>query len=292
MKVLVTGGSGFLGGYIVEGLERRGIDVHIFDFVVPPFGTGAKVIIGDIAEGLLDLGSDYDAIFHCAGILGTSVTFDRVERTERVNVIGTIKVLEKFRQGPLILQPNAIDQWLNPYMTSMIARERYGLMYRKEFGTRFVSVRLAHAYGPRQSTSQGKAVPGFILNAVENKPLLIYGDGSTVMNLAYGEDLAEYMIGLLWENIEADIVTALSYDDITVIDLAEKIIGLVGSESEIRFVPMRRGQPQRVEYRYSDLVESPVIVSGSVSLDEGLIKTIEWYKEKLKLFTTVPVHGD
>lgn len=292
MKVLVTGGSGFLGGYIVEGLERRGIDVHIFDCTINPFETRAIVTIGDITGDLSALDSDYNAVFHCAGILGTSLTFDRVEQTERVNTLGTIKVLEKFKQGPLILQPNVIDQWLNPYMTSMIARERYGLMYRKEFGTRYVSVRLAHAYGPRQSTSQGKAVPKFILSAIQNKPLFVYGDGSTVMNLAYGEDLAEYMIGLLWEDTGADVVTALSHDDMTVIDLARKIVDLTDSESEIRFAPMRRGQPQHVEYRYADLVENPVIVSGSVSLDEGLIKTIEWYKEKLKLFTTIPAHGD
>ena len=115
---LVTGGYGFLGGHLVENLERRGYQVTILDAEDPgflySFRHKAEYIQADIREDI-PLECHFDVVFHCAGLLGTETLFNRVREAAEVNIIGTINVLEWGRVNPslFITQPNLLGEWLN-----------------------------------------------------------------------------------------------------------------------------------------------------------------------------------
>jgi UDP-glucose 4-epimerase len=284
MKILVTGGSGFIGGKLVQELEWQGHDVDICDVVHPPFKTMAKFYQKDICD-VLSLPLVYDTVYHCAGLLGTGRLFDYVVEAEGVNVIGMLRLLEWLKgSGVPIISVGLIDNWLNPYMLSKHHAESYGMMYYHTFGVRFTSLRFTHVYGPGQSVSQEKAVPTFVVQALRGEPLTIFGDGQSVMNLVFVRDAASILadaISLRLWGKALDI--AAGGGDIAVIDLAEKVIEIADSKSEIRFVPMRRGQPGTVRTPY-DIAEAAKFFdlhhSLATSLDLGLAETIEWYRAR------------
>ena len=176
-----------MGGHLVENLERRGYQVTILDAEDPgflySFRHKAEYIQADIREDI-PLECHFDVVFHCAGLLGTETLFNRVREAAEVNIIGTINVLEWGRVNPslFIIQPNLLGEWLNIYMISKHCAESIGLMYHKEFGSKYLSVRPSDIYGPRQRPDEKKAAPTFIECAERNLDIPIYGDGSSWVN--------------------------------------------------------------------------------------------------------------
>lgn len=305
MRILVIGGSGFVGSHLVELLLLRN-EVDVYD-IKPPWdnidpakcdtenlGIGPfterfnfRYFYGDICdinESYVNV-EDYDAIYHTAGIVGLEASFENVIETERVNVQGALCVLEwmknKHSVVPLI-QIGIMDTWANPYMLSKNQAERYGFMYYECFGIQYASIRFPHIYGPRQSLTAGKAVPNFITQALRNNDLTVFGGGESVMDLMYVTDAAKILLKSLHaDNIIGEKTDAVcDGESITVVDLAKLIIKLSGSKSKIRHLPMRVGQPGTVRTDFAeDKKNTSIMLDKYMGFGEGLLNTIQWYRE-------------
>ncbi len=294
MRILVTGGMGFLGSRIVKVLNSEYSyiydDLHILDNRIPTnsFDEGGVSVIsyleGDICDIIPKL-KPYDIVFHCAGLLGTETRFKDIVETERVNVMGTLAVLELQKTSGIIVHPGLTGKWLNPYMISKNTAERYGLMYRKWYNTRYVSVRPTDIYGEGQSVHQHKITPTFILNALQGEPLPVYGDGEYKVRMIYVDDIAHVMVGIGMKEVlmdeTVDATSLLPTNFIAVKDYAELIIDMTGSPSEVEYMPMRMGQPASVKTATVDVCQTgrlyDLLGFTETSLTDGLERTIDYY---------------
>lgn len=289
MKILITGGKGFIGSHLVDALLKQDHYVTIFDRSTHPtdyIGWEDVTQIQGTTEDIEQLSravSTTDYVFHLAGVLGTSETIDDIYSTVQANIIGSLNMLEilrKYRKSGLDITIGGIE-WLNPYAITKLAAEKFSLMYAKEFGLNIKVVRGLNTYGSRQKhTPVKKAVPNFILNALQNKPIEIYGDGEQIVDLVYVGDLVEVMIRAM--NYNGNIFHAIDAGTgkkITVNVLAETIIRLTDSKSKIHHIPMRRGEPlHSITLANTDTLKELNYIP-STPLEDGLIATIDWYRE-------------
>ena len=283
-KILVTGGSGFIASYLVEGLLKRGYDVTIFDIAEPKFTPNVSFIKGDITDRTeVDKAIEgKNVVFHYAGMLGTHETVENAYEVARINILGALNVFDAALKNKVkvfdVTKPN---YWRNPYTITKIAAEEFGLMYRDEFGLPVVLLRYFNIYGPRQKTDiYQKAVPTFILRALKNEPLEIFGDGTQGTDHLFVEDAIEATIKLFESGkIPEKAVEIGSGVEITVNEIAKKIIELTNSRSEIKYVPMRRGETEHTKIKADISYLRDIIgFTPKLSFDEGLSKTIDYYK--------------
>jgi nucleoside-diphosphate-sugar epimerase len=298
MKVLVTGGSGFMGGHIVQACEKRGYSVTILDVHKPAFFTDSEFFQGDITKPL-QCSEYFDIVFHAAGSLGTHTTFDRIEETFDTNIKGMISLMNWAKDRPVInndykaeqayeltypkprvINCGLIRDWLNPYMISKHTASKIGLMYNDRYGVDFLDIRMTVVYGPRQGWKEEKVVPTFILNALHDRTLRIFGDGSSMMNMMYVKDVANILVNCAIDDsiIKTGMMDLANPDgDISVIDFARKVKTLTNSTSIIHGGNMRPGQPGNVGVRYN-LTQLLKVPHSFRTLDEGLEPTISWYR--------------
>ena len=268
MKVLVTGGQGFIGSHVVDVLLGRGHGVTIFDRRLVRMPPAASFYLGDVrdAEALADAISLHEGVIHLAGVLGTSEMVTTPRESVEVNINGAINLYEGVR--------------------------RYGcravqitVMYNKEFGTKIAIVRGLNAYGERQKQAPvKKVVPNFILSALRDEPLVIFGDGEQLLDMIYVRDVAEILVRALEiDNGQyAQVMEAGSGDLVTANSLAESIVRISGSRSAITHVAMRAGEPDRSVTKGDPRTLTPIAYLPKFSLDEGLRRTIDWYRANPK----------
>lgn len=284
-RILVTGGSGFIASFLVEALLKRGYEVTIFDKDQPKFTPGVSFINGDITDRkkVAEAIDGQDAVFHYAGMLGTHETVERAYDAARINILGALNVFDAALKNKVkVLDVTKPNYWRNPYTITKIAAEEFGLMYRDEFGLPVVLLRYFNIFGPRQKTDiYQKAVPTFILEALKNEPLAIYGDGRQGTDHLFVEDAVEATIKIFESGLIPEKAIEIgSGIEVTVNEIAERIIKLTGSQSKIKYIPMRRGETAHTRIQADISYLSDVIgFKAKNSLDEGLLKTIEYYKK-------------
>lgn len=292
MKVLVTGGSGFIGSHVIDNLLKRGIVVTIFDrHVENRHHEDCNVFFGDIKnkESVLEAVNHCDAVIHLASLLGTQESVGASREFIEVNLLGSLNVFEACRFYEKRAVYIAIgNYWMNnPYSITKRGGARFALMYNKEFGTKIAIVRGLNAYGPRQKTGPVKKImPTFIMAALKNEPIIIYGDGEQIMDMIYVTDLAEILVrALLVEHKSYDMIieAGLGRNE-TVNYIANLIIKICGSKSKVEHVKMRPGEipGSVVKADTQTLKYVDCSVSEMVHLQEGIEKTVEWYRQGLK----------
>jgi UDP-glucose 4-epimerase len=290
MRVLVTGGSGFIGGFVVEKLASRGATPVVLDLVpprdlevAPPYRQG-DVRDPAVVERAV---AGCHAVVHLAGILGTDLTVDCPRETVETNLLGTLHVLESARRhGCRAVLINVGNDWDNPYTITKQAAVRFGLMYAREFGMPVTVIRAMNGYGPRQKADHTrKLVPTLVCAALRGEPLPVYGDGEQQVDLVYVEDVAELLVraALVPEPIRGQVEAATGRA-LTVNEVAERIRRLANPRVPIVHLPMRRGEPPR-----SRTVGDPLGAAqhfGYVPrtpVDEGLRRTVAWYRDRIAL---------
>jgi UDP-glucose 4-epimerase len=287
VKALVTGGSGFVGGALVDNLVKYGYDTSVFDKVEPKRRDVKfiKASINDLYR-LENAVEDVDVVFHAAGILGTDWLVDHIQESNRINVEGSLNVFELAREkGFRVVNLGLIPEWNSPYMITKNAAKQYGLVYNAHFGTDIRTVELAHAYGPKQKVAPvRKAIPNFIVNALLGEDLIVYGEKPfKFMDCLYVDDAADDL-RLIAENkdLKGEIIQLGCGKGISVDELAEKIIELTKSKSRLKYKPMRPGEPQgREAFIAADLTKWRKCFNqptSTISLDEGLRRSIAWYR--------------
>ncbi len=289
LKILVTGASGFIGKPLVKKLVDCRCEVLAFDKRRDDLDV--KFIQGDLRffdfDEILD---DVDIVFHLAGLLGTTELFHRVIEAEEVNVLGTLNLLESMRRKQVkrLIFSSKPNIWkYNVYTITKENCERYLEMYQKVYGFEVTIARLFNVYGPGEYLREyRKAIPYFIVSALRDEPIEVFGDGEQTLDPIYISDAVEALVKCA-EKKPRKIVEIGSSKPIKVKELAEKIIELTKSKSKIVYKPMRRGElGPKIVCANNDL-EKELGFKPKVRLEEGLKATIEWYKKHLDEFREI-----
>ena len=302
MKVLITGGNGFIGRHTRAELHACGYEVLVFDRH-DHYSSLDEFFLGDIRDAVAvnEAMAHSDAWIHLAGVLGTAETIANPRPAAETNVLGGLNVLEAAAQYGLPGVNIAVGNWWmnNTYAITKNSVERFSRMFVKERGLPVTNVRALNAYGPLQSVAQPygnskvrKIMPSFVCRALLGHPIEIYGDGEQIMDMIYVQDVATVLVNALEATINngalPETIEAGTGRPTTVNFIAEAVqktaLELYGVESEIRHLPMRSGEPDRsVVLANTDmLVDYDIIDPNSLlSLEEGLVPTAEYFMEYL-----------
>ncbi len=266
MRVLITGGAGFIGSHIAEQLQGQA-DVRVLDNLRSGYrhnlaGLQVEFMEGSILDrGLLDramAGVDY--VFHLA-MISVPESMLKPAECEEVNSIGTLNVLAAavrakvkklcfstsaaiYGDNPVVpKREEMIPEPKSPYAVTKLAGEYYGAMYTREHGLPTACLRYFNVFGPRQdpASAYAAAVPIFIAKAIRNEPLTIFGDGEQTRDFIFVKDIVAANLHFALHSDATGVFNVAYGGRITINDLARRIVELTGSKSEIRHLPERLG---------------------------------------------------
>ena len=286
MKILVTGGHGFIAGYVIEELKRRGHTpvVTVRHYEKNPLLEDCVIYYTDIRDyaGVYGAVEHSDGVIHLAGLLGSSENIRQAKIMNDVNIDGALNILnacDNFHIPGVII---GVGNWFenNTYSISKTTAERYTLMYAKNFKTQVNVVRALNAIGPRQKWGKiNKIIPTFINAALRNQDIKVYGGKKKcgIMDMIYVGDLARVLVKVLFDkSMSGDIgkiFEAGTGKGHEVYKIAEMVIRMTGSKSKIVEVPMRPGESER-----SIVVAKNPYPFEYRKLRDILKETIEYYR--------------
>jgi dTDP-glucose 4,6-dehydratase len=308
-RAIVTGGAGFLGSHLCERLLADGWQVACVDNLVTGSATNIaylranksfESIQHNVSEPLYVDGA-VDAVLHFASPASPVDYADHPIATMKVGTLGTHNMLGLARAkgatfflastsevyGDPSVHPQPETYWgnVNPigpravYDEAKRAGEAFTMAYHRAHGMNTRIVRIFNTFGPRMRLNDGRAVPNFLVQARNNQPITVYGDGSQTRSLCYVDDLIEGIVRLLGTDY-SDPINIGSENEVTMLQLATRIRDLSGSSSEIVFRPLPEDDPKQ---RRPDLTRARKVLGWepTTSLDAGLNKTIAYFRQRL-----------
>jgi UDP-glucuronate decarboxylase len=305
-KVLVTGGAGFLGSHLCERLLDRGDDVICVD----NFFTGQKAnvahLIGNPYFELMrhdvtfPLYVEVDEIFNLACPASpVHYQFDPVQTTKTsvhgaINMLGLAKrtkarILQSSTSevyGDPTVHPQTEDYRgnVNPigpracYDEGKRCAETLFFDYHRQFGVEIKVIRIFNTYGPRMHPNDGRVVSNFIMQALRNEPITLYGEGDQTRSFCYVDDLLTGMLAFMdTDAAETGPLNLGNPHEITIRDLAERIIDLTGSSSKLIHQPLPQDDPRQ---RRPDITRAKALLNWEpkVAVEDGLKKTIAYFE--------------
>jgi UDP-glucose 4-epimerase len=291
-KVLVIGGSGFIGLHFLQLLQEKSeFQPIVYDLKKPRYiQYSGNYVKGDVLdfEAVSRAVEGSDGIVDLAGVLGTSETFENIPKTAEVNILGALNVFEAARKlKKKVVYLSLTNNWLNPYTITKQAADRFAQMYSKELKVKIAILRGLNVYGEFQKyLGVKKIIPQFAVRALCGLPIEINGNGRQKVDLVDARDVAKAIL-LAVNNPRAygrvfDIGTGRA---IEVNKVAKLVIKLAQSKSKIVHKSNRRGEPEN-SITVADVSSAKTVLgfSASSDLENSLKRTIDWYKENLFLF--------
>lgn len=296
MKILVTGGAGFIGKYVVEECIARGHEPFIFDHYDRREELPAPVILGDVRDdvAVTEAMAHCDAWIHLAAVLGTQETVNNPRPAAQSNLMGGLNILEAAVQYDLPGTYIGVgNHWMNnTYSISKTMIERFIDMYNKNRGTRVNIVRAMNAYGPRQRpvapwgcSKVRKITPSFACRALDGQDVEVYGDGLQVSDMCWVGDVAKALV-VATEKAAQGIVFPEAVEvgpeqNSTVKEVAELVIKYAGTDAKLVNLPMRPGEipGATVCADVNTLRHVDMTPEDLMPLDEGMRQTVEWFRE-------------
>jgi nucleoside-diphosphate-sugar epimerase len=319
MRVLITGGAGFVGSHLCEALLERGDEVFILDNLStgsienvvhlkgnPRFHYTIDTVSNEPV--LAELIDRCDIVVHLAAAVGVKLIVEQPVHTIETNVHGTEVVLKHankkkklvliastsevygksaevpFREdADLVLGPTAKHRWA--YACSKMIDEFLALAYWKERKLPVIVVRLFNTVGPRQTGRYGMVIPNFVRQALAGQPITVFGDGTQSRSFTYVGDVVKAMVALIDEpRAIGQVFNIGNGKEISIRQLAEKVKQLTGSQSEIVLVPYEKAYEAGFEdmpRRVPDIgrIQSLVGYQPTVELDETLTRVIEHFRQ-------------
>jgi len=310
-KVLVTGGAGFLGSHLCDRLVASGMDVLCVD----NFYTGSKAnVAGLLAKQNFELMRhdvtfplyvEVDQIFNLACPASPiHYQFDPVQTTKTsvhgaINMLGLAKrVKAKILQastsevyGDPEIHPQPEGYWgrVNPigvrscYDEGKRCAETLFFDYHRQHNLPIKVVRIFNTYGPRMHPNDGRVVSNFIVQALRNEDITIYGDGSQTRSFCYVDDLIEGMLRVMDTGEDfTGPVNLGNQSEFTMLELAEKVLRLTASKSKVVFKPLPQDDPKQRKPDIT-LAQQALKWTPTVSLDDGLGLTVDYFMKTLDL---------
>jgi dTDP-glucose 4,6-dehydratase len=305
-RVVVTGGAGFLGSHLCEQLLRDGCEVVALDNFVTGSPTNVEHLMEQGAFRLVraDI-TDYvhvpgpvDQILHFASPASPIDYLQLPIETLKVGSIGTLHALglakekgarfllastsETYGDPQVHPQPETYWGHVNPvgprgvYDEAKRYAEALTMAYRRTHGVDTAILRIFNTYGERMRPNDGRAIPTFIRQALKGQPITVAGDGSQTRSVCYVEDLVEGILRLLRSDLPGPVNIGNPHE-LTMLELAERIRQLAKSDSEIVFVPRPEDDPS-VRQPDITLAKRELGWEPQVPLDDGLGRTIEWFR--------------
>ena len=309
MNIVITGGSGFVGSYLCEHLINDGHKIIVIDNLL----TGSTENINNLVDNKnfsfiehdvqnhIEIEDKVDYVLHFASAASPKAYTEHPVNTLKAGSVGTINTLGLAKKhsaeyllastsevyGDPLISPQNEEYWgnVNPngersmYDEAKRFAEAAVATYSRSYGLKTKIVRIFNTYGPRMQLNDGRVVTNFIVQALRNENITIYGDGTQTRSFSYVEDTVAGIISLM-NSTEYDVFNIGNPNEMTVGQLAEKIIKLTDSTSEIKYLELPNDDPKQ---RKPDITKAKTKLNWEpkVNLDEGLAKTITWVEEQL-----------
>jgi len=320
MRILITGGAGFIGSHLCEFLIQRGDKVIVLDdlstgkFENIEHIPGIECIIDSTLNQDIvhDLVKDVDIVFHLAATVGVNLVINNPIQTIINNIRGTETVLEetcRYRRPLLITSTSEVygksmkevfeeedDEIIGPphrhrwcYAASKSIDEFLTLAYWKEKQHPVYIVRLFNIVGPRQTGQYGMVLPNFITQALRGEPLRVFGDGMQTRSFAYVGDIVPALVQVIESPGLRGTVFNLGNDEsVRIIDLAKKVINLTKSSSTIKLIPYDEAYPEGYEdmrHRVPCLkkIHQAIGYKPKTSLETIITRVEEYIRKKMDL---------
>lgn len=307
-SILVTGGGGFIGSHLVEKLLQGGHEVICLD----NFFTGSKanirhllgrsrfeMIRRDIVEPIL---LEVDQIYNLACPASPVHYQYNPVKTVKTNLLGTLNMLGLAKRvkarilqastsevyGDPQVHPQPETYWgnVNPigprscYDEGKRLAETLMMDYHRSNGVDIRIVRIFNTYGPRMAFDDGRVVSNFIIQALKNNPITVYGDGSQTRSFCYVDDMVDGLVAMMEQERLTGPINLGNPGEFTILELAGKVIELTGSKSEIVHKQLPADDPKQRQPDIS-LAKEKLGWEPTVALDEGLKSTIAEFRERL-----------
>lgn len=301
MKILVTGGAGFIGSHTVKVLLEQGHEVTVYDdFSTTQRGEdlgSVRIIEGDVrdAKKLLESLQGIDAVIHMASFISVEESVKDPGKYMENNVLGTVSLLSAMREAgvkkivfsssatvygepkSLPILEDAPLSAANPYAASKIAMEVIGESFYKTDGFDVAILRYFNPYGPgERHDPETHAVPNFIKAALEKRPIPLYWKGEQTRDFIYVEDLARAHASVL-ELSGYNVFNVGSEAGTKISDIVTKLSDIVGYEVEVEDKGERKGDVM-ANYASSAKLKEATGWEAKFGLEEGLRKTVEYFK--------------
>jgi dTDP-glucose 4,6-dehydratase len=310
MRILITGGAGFIGSHLSDGFVREGHDVVCTDNFIT--GSPANVahleghprftfVRRDVTE-YIDVAGPLDWVLHFASPASPRDYLELPIQTLKVGALGTHRTLGLAKAkgarfllastsevyGDPLVHPQREDYWgnVNPvgprgvYDEAKRFAEAITMAYHRYHRVDTRIVRIFNTFGPRMRANDGRAIPAFVTQALAGAPITVFGDGSQTRSFQYIDDLVEGIRRLMQASVN-DPVNIGNPHEMTLLELAKRIIRITGSSSEIVFGPLPEDDPK---VRQPDITRARTLLhwEPKVDTDEGLRLTIDWFRTRSK----------
>jgi len=313
MRILITGGAGFIGSHLCDRLLADGHQVIAMDNlstgnmdnVAHLAGHERFIFIKHDVTNYVYVAGPLDAVIHLASLPSPVDYLEKPIQTLKVGALGTHKTLglAKTKQARFLLastsevygdpleHPQRETYWgnVNPvgprgvYDESKRFAEALTMAYHRAHGIEARIVRIFNTFGPKMRLDDGRVVPNFVRQALRGEPLTVYDDGSRTRSFCYVSDLVEGIVRLLHSD-EVYPVNLGNPNEMTILSFAKQVLALSQSKSQITFIkPKDERTKDDPQTRRPDISKAQRVLGWSpqVDLDEGLAKTIAWFRTRV-----------
>jgi len=309
MKILITGGAGFIGSHLCDFLLEKGHEVICMDNLITGnmdniahlFGRKEFSFVQHDVTNYIYVAGDLDYILHFASPASPKDYLMFPIQTLKVGALGTHKALGLARSkgskfllastsecyGDPLIHPQPEEYWgnVNPiglrgvYDEAKRFAEATTMAYHRYHGIDTRIIRIFNTYGPRMRKADGRAIPNFITQALSGQALTVFGDGSQTRSICYVSDLVDGVYKLMNSDVDTPVNIGNPVE-MTILQLAEKIIAITESESAIAFKSLPEDDPK---VRRPDISKARKLLGWepSVNADEGLRRTVRYFKEQI-----------
>jgi dTDP-glucose 4,6-dehydratase len=305
-RAVVSGGAGFIGSHLCESLLDHGMRVVALDNFITGSRDNLRALDGnpdfefrqvDVNHGIF-LGGDVRYVLHFASPASPPQYDANPIHTLKVGTVGTMNMLGLARAkgatfllastsevyGDPLVHPQPETYWgnVNPigprgcYDEAKRAAEAFAMAYRRAHAVDTRIIRIFNTHGPRMQVSDGRAVPNFMAQAIRGEPITVYGDGSQTRSLCYVSDLVRGILAVLERGDEMPVNLGNPHE-VTVLQLAQTIVRLAGSKSEIVHRDLPVDDPKQ---RQPDITRARQLLGWEpeITLEDGLKRTLEYFR--------------